>query len=383
VSVRRGFAAAALLAAALVSRSAAQTVLAFEDVRCYAGGYQYWLTGNAMSGPYNQLLARGYTVQTTSVVSAATLAGNAVFVTGVLDPGATLAPFELADLQAWVAGGGSLLLMGENGLWSNLMDDVGTLFGAASFGGDGVNHAPVIVAPTHPTISGPFGTVGSLGQLLACGSWTNVASFVTVVTTLPDTRAGLLAFGYGSGRVVLLNDSGYFAYPPNYTPDNAILWDNTIDWLSNTVCTGSATSYCTSSTTSHGCNPALAASGLPTAGAPSGFTLTASSVEGQRSGLIFYGASGPLAIPWASGSTSFLCVKPPTQRTPVQNAGGTAGTCSGQIGLDFLAYLAANPSALGAPGTDGQAFHAQCWFRDPPAVKTTNLSDGLTWMLCP
>jgi hypothetical protein len=111
--------------------------------------------------------------------------------------------------------------------------------------------------------------------------------------------------------------------------------------------------------------------------------LTCTSVDGQRSGLVFYGTSGTTAIPWAAGSTSFLCVKPPTQRTPVQSSGGTAGACDGQVSLDFLAFLAANPAALGAPGTAGQGFQAQCWFRDPPAPKTTNLSDGVGWVLCP
>jgi hypothetical protein len=377
------FAPAVLLAAALGAPAHAQTILAFDGARCYQGSYQYWLTGNGMAGPYGQLLAQGYTVTTTSLVDANSLAGASVFCTGLLGVGQTLAPAELADLQTWVANGGSLMVFGENSSWTTLMNDVGAAFGVATFGGNGGTATVNIVAPTHPTITGPFGTVNALGQLLACGSWTNVASFATVVAELPDTRAAVLAFSHGSGRVMLFNDSGFFAYPPNYTADNAIFWDNSIDWLVHTACTGSVTSYCTSSTTTNGCNPSITASGTPTAGAPGGFTLSATSVEGQRSGLIFYGASGPLATPWASGSTSFLCVKPPTQRTQVQSAGGTSGACDGQIGLDFLAYLAANPSALGAPGTAGQAFHAQCWFRDPPAVKTTNLSDGVTWMLCP
>jgi hypothetical protein len=141
--------------------------------------------------------------------------------------------------------------------------------------------------------------------------------------------------------------------------------------------------YCTTSTTTNGCNPVLNASGTPSASQSSGFVLSCTAVEGQKSGLFFYGLSGPNSSPWATGSTSTLCVKPPTQRTTTQNSGGTVGLCNGSLSLDILAFLAANPSALGAPPAAGQQFHSQAWFRDPAAPKTTNLSGGLQWILCP
>ena len=148
-------------------------------------------------------------------------------------------------------------------------------------------------------------------------------------------------------------------------------------------CTGNVTSYCTPSTTTNNCNPTMSASGAPVAGAASGFTLTCNAVEGQKSGLVFYSISGQNSVIWAPGSTSFLCVKTPTQRMTTQNSGGTLSACDGVISIDFLAYLFANPGSLGYPGGAGQQFNAQCWFRDPPAVKTTNLSDGVQWVLCP
>jgi hypothetical protein len=144
-----------------------------------------------------------------------------------------------------------------------------------------------------------------------------------------------------------------------------------------------ATTYCTSSSTTNGCHPAMSASGTPSATATSGYTLTCTSVEGQKSGLIFYGISGPNSVPWATGSSSFLCVKTPTQRTTTQSSGGTLSACNGQLSIDFLGFMAANPSALGHPLTAGQQFNAQAWFRDPPAPKTTNLSNGLQFTLCP
>ena len=83
------------------------------------------------------------------------------------------------------------------------------------------------------------------------------------------------------------------------------------------------------------------------------------------------------------GSTSFLCLKAPVQRMNGQNSGGTVNGCDGMLSTDFLAFMAANPTALGQPITAGQQYDAQAWFRDPPAPKTTNLSDGVHWTMCP
>jgi hypothetical protein len=127
----------------------------------------------------------------------------------------------------------------------------------------------------------------------------------------------------------------------------------------------------------------MSASGTPSIAASSGFTLNCSNVEGQKFGLIFYGISGPKASPWAPGSTSFLCVKAPVQRTPADNSGGTTGACDGSLSIDFLAYLASHPGALGQPFAAGQCVHAQTWFRDPPAPGTTNLSNALQFVTMP
>jgi subtilisin-like proprotein convertase family protein len=159
-------------------------------------------------------------------------------------------------------------------------------------------------------------------------------------------------------------------------------WDLKISTAGGS-CTG--TSYCTSSTTSNGCNPSLSATGSASiAGGPGSFMLNCTGVEGQKSGLIFYGIAGPNNVPWATGSTSFLCVKAPTQRMQTQSSGGTGGQCNGSLTQDFFHYVVnLNPGALGNPLTAGQTYNSQAWFRDPPAPKTTNLSDGYEFNLCP
>jgi hypothetical protein len=115
-----------------------------------------------------------------------------------------------------------------------------------------------------------------------------------------------------------------------------------------------------------------------------GFTLAVSGVEGQKTGLLFYGLdhSGYSPASWGL-STSFLCVRAPIQRTGAQNSGGTAGQCNGSLALNWNGFNASHPGALGAPLTAGQRVYAQAWFRDPPSPKGTMLSNAVEFTLGP
>jgi hypothetical protein len=64
-------------------------------------------------------------------------------------------------------------------------------------------------------------------------------------------------------------------------------------------------------------------------------------------------------------------------------SGGTAGACDGSLALDWSAYVAAHPGALGAPFAAGDTLWLQAWFRDPPSPKGTSLSDALRATVCP
>lgn len=108
-------------------------------------------------------------------------------------------------------------------------------------------------------------------------------------------------------------------------------------------------------------------------------------VEGQRNGIVFYGLdnSGFTPLPWGPGSTSFFCVKSPTQRTLLLTSGGTNGLCNGQLAFDWNAYRASTPGALGAPFSGGETLYLQGWFRDPGAPRNTNLSNALAAPVSP
>jgi hypothetical protein len=159
--------------------------------------------------------------------------------------------------------------------------------------------------------------------------------------------------------------------------DDAWIYDDLTCAQGNPVVT-----FCTSGTTTNGCVPSIAGTGVPSGSSGSGFTISVSSVEGVKQGLLFYGINNTGFTPVAWGpSTSFLCVKSPTQRSFAQNTGGTVGQCNGSLTLDWNAFVAANPGVLGSPFSPGQHVFAQGWFRDPPSPKTTMLSNALDFTL--
>ncbi len=144
------------------------------------------------------------------------------------------------------------------------------------------------------------------------------------------------------------------------------------------------TNYCTAGLSSNGCTPSITADNQPSASMAASCVLTVNDLEGQKLGLLFYGVnnSGFSPLPWGA-SSSFMCVKSPTQRMPTQNSGGTAGLCDGVMNNDWYAFLAASPGALGTPFSVGDKVYAQAWYRDPPTPKTTNLSNALELTYAP
>lgn len=134
-------------------------------------------------------------------------------------------------------------------------------------------------------------------------------------------------------------------------------------------------SYCTSTTSANGCTGEISAIGSPSAGQPAGYTVRVDGVDGQRSGLIFYGASSA-STPFAPAHPSTMCVSAPRQRTDVANSGGTAGACDGAFALDVLAWAASHPGALLTPLVAGQSMCFQGWIREPSFTPATLLTDA-------
>jgi hypothetical protein len=144
---------------------------------------------------------------------------------------------------------------------------------------------------------------------------------------------------------------------------------------------GVVSSYCTAGTSASGCQTTLSASGSPSATAPAGFLVTATSVEGQKDGLFFFATNGRQANPWGNG-TSYQCVVPPVRRAGLLTGNGANGACNGLFTQDLNALWAANPAKN--PGA-GAVVQTQAWYRDPQNTsnQTTSLSDAIEFSVCP
>ena len=141
------------------------------------------------------------------------------------------------------------------------------------------------------------------------------------------------------------------------------------------------TTYCTAGNSASGCQAQIAASGTPSATAASGFDLIATNVEGDKSGLFFFGSNGRQANPWGSG-TSLQCVVPPVKRGALLSGGGASGTCDGQFVFDLNARWSTQPNQN--PGM-GALVRAQLWYRDPfnTSNRSTSLSNAIEFSVCP
>ena len=150
--------------------------------------------------------------------------------------------------------------------------------------------------------------------------------------------------------------------------------------LAQTTVSGSV-SYCTAGTSASGCTAILSTTGTPSASAPSGFVVQASTVEGSKDGLYFFATNGRQANTWGSG-TSFQCVLPPVRRAGLLIGVGTPGACDGSFSQDLNALWTLKPAKN--PGA-GAVVQTQLWYRDPQNTsnQTTSLSDAVEYTVQP
>jgi hypothetical protein len=135
--------------------------------------------------------------------------------------------------------------------------------------------------------------------------------------------------------------------------------------------------YGAPSSNSLGCPVEIVAEGAPSLGSNLPFRIDAPGTPSHRSGMLLWSHS-PAEIPFAGGA---LLLRPPVQRTLLQDSGGTPGVldCSGRLSFDFNALLAAGGSGLSA----GSYAFAQFWYRDPGSPGATALSAGLRFRIDP
>ena len=218
----------------------------------------------------------------------------------------------------------------------------------------------------------------------------NPTSYITLVTVAgsPDGQQGVggmswsgvhvLGGTYAKHRVCGLPAGGAititFAIGAGYSSCNGI----------QLVHRAPAAVACTpAGPTSGGCLPTISASSNPKVAHSNPCSITVQGLDGQRAGLVYYGVQGAQQVSWCGGGNSFLCVKAPQQRTPVQNSSGSAGQCDGSLVLDWNAYQLSHTGALGNPWSVCDRAWVQAWFRDPGSCNSTFLSPMLELTYAP
>jgi hypothetical protein len=166
-------------------------------------------------------------------------------------------------------------------------------------------------------------------------------------------------------------------------------------WLLRAEGIGLPSTYCTAKSPLSCSTPSISASGIPSAGASSGFVVTAAPARSCKSGILLYNT---IAIPGILFQGGTLCVSTMGLRRagPTSSKGTPGNNCDGAFAIDMNAFAAAawfvpdcagNPVQLGlnaapylsVPGTD---VYAQFWGRDTLATGSF-VSNGLTWTIGP
>jgi len=133
--------------------------------------------------------------------------------------------------------------------------------------------------------------------------------------------------------------------------------------------------YCTAKVNSQGCTPSIDSFGHPTLTGLDDFTIAATNVLNNKSGVLYWGLSSSTA-PFEGG---VLCVGQPVVRTGLQLSGGDPGDddCSGAYSLVFTHDYAQSKGL-----TAGTTCFAQYWTRDPASASGTGLTNALQFTLC-
>lgn len=159
-----------------------------------------------------------------------------------------------------------------------------------------------------------------------------------------------------------------FDTDPSGTPGTLVEWGVTV----TTYDKPTTFANCIQGVSANGCVATLAWNS-------STATFEARNIDNNKTALIFYGIQGQHIVAW--GSASRLCVKAPFQRTQAAIGGGMPNGpfCDGAFDLPWSTHLVSNPDALGNSIQSGDLVTAQLWWRDPQSVKTTQLSNVVTF----
>lgn len=139
---------------------------------------------------------------TAATIDATVLANFGVLFIGYF-PNGTFSGPELAAMQTWVNGGGTIIATCDDSSYA----DVCTAFGHTPTTQATSPTVPSVAGSTHPIFSAPFGTASSVTMQFTQGYFPNTAG-ATILgqDSSASPLATVLIQNFGSGRVIFLSD---------------------------------------------------------------------------------------------------------------------------------------------------------------------------------
>ena len=329
--------------------------------------------------------ATGCTVTLTSetpAVTAGYLAGIDVFFAG--DGTGTISAAEGADLLAFHAAGGNIIVVGDSGANLNMANSIlaAVAPGGMQMSATGCSNLATdgVIAGGNEVGTGPFGNLagGTFATSVTSGLSLGGAIAVVTCTSTGTINMGIhpagTVNGAGSGCIVALGDAGWFDLFTNvsgslYNPNNVL---TALNAFASACGGGGPVLHCDPANNhSGGTYATLADSSVSGPG-----VLHLEATDGPAGEFGYFLVSLGFSDPGTPISNGMLCLTSPIGRY-APAAGGAlnsigqfagagvlqnlAGTSTVGSGYDVMATLPTPPGGAIAAGT---SYYFQCWFRD-------------------
>jgi hypothetical protein len=249
--------------------------------------------------------------------------------------------------------------------------------------------ATIDVTNLHIRLSAPTFAIAANGSFTASLTLTALSGTLAIhpaigTPSTTDLTGQQSTPALNGGTLTAVGNNAHLSFPVNSTfqfsdpVSGASGTINVIGTLNADWTCPAASTYCTAKTNSVGCVPAIATSGAASYTSASAFTISATNIVNQKSGLLFYGFAAA-ATPFQGG---FMCVAAPTKRTAIQNSAGTpsGNDCTGTYAYNFNTLIQSLSDAQLVPGA--QVF-TEYWSRDPASASTTNLTNAAQFTIAP
>ena len=193
----------------------------------------------------------------------------------------------------------------------------------------------------------------------------------------------------GFGRLIATDDAlpGRFWHVSNLggpltvtflSDTSSVSLNGPIAGIATRIASGQQQQYCNPSSTSCGATPTLSVSGIASASASSGFTLSATNVRAGVPIALWYSVGPRTSTPFGAGS---LCLSAPRFCTPPARTSSAGAACDGSYSIDLNTFARGLSGGVPQPFLSQAGVVVRCQFvgRDP---STLILTEALEFSIC-